>query len=386
MSKPRALFVAATKQHIGKTSSCVGLVAGLKERYKNVGYIKPVGQQHIPVEQKDGTTIRVDKDVRLFKEFFDLDHIDYQDMSPLLVPNGYTKQYLDGQVQVRDQEKAIEAAFRRIQEASDFTVLEGTGHCGVGSIIDMDNARVAALLGVDMVLVCNAGVGSSFDELELNRLLCEKYGVNIKGVILNRVKEEKLEQTRNYFQKALSRWNVPLVGCVTYNDYLNAPAMMDYENLFKTKLVTGHEHRLRHFDKRLLMATSLSRFINLLQQDSHSKTLWVTHSSRTELVMALVEHVDACVANGEAWQGGLILCGSEKNAEGQSEQEIADAAAIRKALENSHIPVLYIQHDCTTALEKMNKYVAKLNADDQSRTRAMVQKIQPCLDYEALLA
>ena len=45
----------------------------------------------------------------------------------------------------------------------------------------MDNARVAALLGVDMVLVCNAGIGSSFDELELNRLLCEKHGVNIKG-------------------------------------------------------------------------------------------------------------------------------------------------------------------------------------------------------------
>ena len=54
MARP-PLFVAAVRQHVGKTTVSLALMHGMKKRFKNVGFIKPVGQQHIPVEQ-DGTT------------------------------------------------------------------------------------------------------------------------------------------------------------------------------------------------------------------------------------------------------------------------------------------------------------------------------------------
>ena len=47
-----------------------------------------------------------------------------------------------------------------------------TGHCGVGSVLGWNNARVAATLGVDVVLVANGGIGSTFDDLALNVLAC----------------------------------------------------------------------------------------------------------------------------------------------------------------------------------------------------------------------
>ena len=42
-----AIFVAATRQHVGKTSSCLGIVNGMKQRLPGggCGFIKPVGQQ-----------------------------------------------------------------------------------------------------------------------------------------------------------------------------------------------------------------------------------------------------------------------------------------------------------------------------------------------------
>ena len=52
------------------------------------------------------------------------------------------------------------------------TICEGTGHAGVGSVVGAGNARVAAELGADVVLVANGGLGRAFDELELNRSLC----------------------------------------------------------------------------------------------------------------------------------------------------------------------------------------------------------------------
>lgn len=39
----------------------------------------------------------------------------------------------------------------------------------MGSIIGLSNARVARELGLEIVLVANGGLGSTFDELELNR-------------------------------------------------------------------------------------------------------------------------------------------------------------------------------------------------------------------------
>ena len=129
--------------------------------------------------------LRVDKDVVLFKEYFQLNKCDYRDMSPVVIPSGYTRLFLDGKVDEREQVAAVERGFRAISSAHDVTVVEGTGHCGVGSIVNLDNARVASLLGLDILLVVNGGLGSAFDELAVQRTMCAHHGVRIKGVILN---------------------------------------------------------------------------------------------------------------------------------------------------------------------------------------------------------
>ena len=74
--KKQAIFMAATGQHVGKTTICLGLVHGLKKRLKNVGFIKPVGQRGVKIED----SLHVDKDVALFKRHFKLSH-SFIDMS-----------------------------------------------------------------------------------------------------------------------------------------------------------------------------------------------------------------------------------------------------------------------------------------------------------------
>lgn len=79
-----------------------------------------------------------------------------------------------------------------------------TGHCAVGSIVGINNAKIASFIGADMVLVANGGLGSAFDELELNRILCQHYNVRIAGVIINKVRPDKYEQTKHYMRKVCS--------------------------------------------------------------------------------------------------------------------------------------------------------------------------------------
>jgi dethiobiotin synthetase len=156
----RPIFVAATKQHVGKTTTSLAIISGLQKRFDKVGFLKPVGQQHVDVHSDNlNKTLKVDKDVWLVREHFHLNHIDYEDMSPVIIPNGYTKKYVDGMISHEQQLHDIEMAMRHVSDASDVVVCEGTGHCAVGSIVNVNNAKVASLIGADMVLVANGGLG-----------------------------------------------------------------------------------------------------------------------------------------------------------------------------------------------------------------------------------
>jgi dethiobiotin synthetase len=221
-----------------------------------------VGQQHVPVfsngAQKE---VRVDKDVVLMREHFHLDHLDYQYMSPVIIPRGYTKDYIDGKIEHSDQLNQVKDAFDHVNNASDVLLCEGTGHCAVGSVVGVNNAKVASMMGADMVLVANGGLGSAFDELELNRILCLHHGVRLAGVILNKVRQDKFDQTKDYMSRAmLKSWGVPLLGCVPDRPFLGCAALADLERLFKTELICGHKRRMLHYS-----AKGKKHFVGLLQ-------------------------------------------------------------------------------------------------------------------------
>lgn len=149
----RPIFVAATKQHVGKTTCSLALMSGLQKRYDKVGFLKPVGQQHVDVSDKEGRTLRVDKDVVLIREHFNLDHVDYADMSPVIIPQGYTKKFVDGEICMEGQINDVQTAMGNVAKSNEVVLLEGTGHCAVGSIVGLNNAKVASMIGADMVLM-----------------------------------------------------------------------------------------------------------------------------------------------------------------------------------------------------------------------------------------
>ena len=147
MAGRRPFLVAATRQHVGKTTVSLSLMNGLKKRFDKLGFIKPVGQQHIEVQDDEGNPVRVDKDVELMKDYFGLDHLNFGDMSPVIIPRSYTKRFIDGEITAEHQYEQIRKAYDSVSSVSDQVLLEGTGHVGVGSVVNTSNAQVAALLG-----------------------------------------------------------------------------------------------------------------------------------------------------------------------------------------------------------------------------------------------
>ena len=236
----RAVMVCGVKQHTGKTSVCMALFSNLRKQLSpaSVGYMKPVGQEWVEVHSEgegEGSLLRVDKDAALAYQFFGLKD-PLQSVSPVVIGRGDTKAFLDGDMPSLSDDAMrarLLGAFVQLSDAHEFVVVEGTGHCGVGSVLGWNNARVAATLGVDVVLVANGGIGSTFDDLALNVLACRAEGARVAGIIVNKCVPGKVEEVQGYLHRAaVSNWGIPVIGCVPYGEGLDKPSVLDLTHLF----------------------------------------------------------------------------------------------------------------------------------------------------------
>lgn len=380
--KPRPIFVAATKQHVGKTTTSLALMSGLQKRFAKVGFIKPVGQQHVTVYSPTlDEDIRVDKDICLLKEQFHLDHIDYRHMSPVIIPRGYTKKYIEGKICHDRQLKQIDHSFGEVSRASDVVLCEGTGHCAVGSIVNVNNAKVASMFGASMLLIANGGLGSAFDELELNRVLCEKHNVPIAGVVINKVIPDKYEQTKHYMSKALrDTWDIPLLGCIPDRPFLGCPALADLERLFQSELVCGHSHRYRHYSVKdiNLITTSLTRFLENIRSKA-PRTLYICHITRDDIILGFMAEYQRNRREEERpFEAALLVCGRKDKY--QMADEVRD---MFEGLEGA--PVMVVGFSTHQAMQLIHDYTPKLNIDDKNRVRKAVEHYEPYIDFDQLL-
>src|SRR6185436_8130875 len=196
----------------------LGVMDGFGRRGLSTGFIKPVGQRTVI---EDG--IPADEDAVLMRSVFDLAEPLGQ-MSPVHIPRGFTQSFIDGQV-VEDLGARIRDAHAAFAADRDVLLIEGTGHAGVGAVIDLSNARVAAMLAVPAVIVSEGGVGRPIDEIVLNAALFERHGVKVAGAIVNKVDLDAKPGLARTLERGLARHGIPLLGVLPYRPILSNPTL-----------------------------------------------------------------------------------------------------------------------------------------------------------------
>ena len=214
----RHVYLAATGQNRGKTTLSLGVMDGFQRRGLSTGFIKPVGQRTVI---EDG--VPADEDAVLMKSVFDLPE-PLEQMSPVHIPRGFTKSYIEGNV-VEDLPSRIVAAHASFAADRDMLLIEGTGHAGVGAVIGLSNAQVAAMLGSPAVIVSEGGVGRPIDEIVLNKALFERAGVQVAGAIVNKVDLLAKPDLAKTLERGLARQGIPLLGVLPYRPILSNPTL-----------------------------------------------------------------------------------------------------------------------------------------------------------------
>lgn len=377
------IYIAGFRQHAGKTLTSLGIISQLKKFLKpeDIGYIKPVGQElfTLPNGQK------IDKDAKIIEKFA-LPDIDMAEVSPVRLSGGVTKRFLkseDPQQIIDEYEEAIHKAMLSMKDKK-VIIAEGTGHPGVGGIVNLSNSRVSNLIGADVIYLAGGGIGKTLDMLEVDINYFQQMGVRVKGVVFNKVLPGKVDQmkeyvTEEYLTKRYSKDGsaIHVFGYLPEVDRLNKPSMELVSRKFSDAVLSGD--RCGDFWKIPCYGVSIiSKSYEDFYPEKHLKggdIVLLSSSSRRRL-KKIIEY-NKNVSEEKRIVGIILTC--------MKESTCIDEGL--EMLQNSGIPGIFVNEDTSSADEILYRCIknTKLQSYDDVKNNKIEELFENHFDTEKLL-
>lgn len=362
MGREKKIFLAATRQNDGKTVTCIGFVGHLMQKTDRIGFIKPVGQRYVEV---DG--FKVDEDAVLVDSMLARGGTALKDMSPVAIEKGFTENYLE-EGNVNSIVYRIREAYENVASGKDMVVIEGTGHAGVGSVIDLNNARVAGLLDAKVILISIGGIGRPIDEIALNQALFEQEGVEILGAIVNKVLPEKKEKIDRYLRKGLARRGIDLLGTIPFTKSLTITKMGQIAEALDIEFLSGEEFAESCVQDIVVGAM----FPHNALKHMGSGSLLVTPGDREDLILAALSSA-RMDAEEHPCVGGIILTGG-----------LRPHKKILEIIKCSMIPVLLSRENTYGVASKLHDLVVKIRVGDRDKIETAAGLIEQYVDMDRI--
>src|SRR5688500_4944655 len=352
------VFIAATRQNDGKTTTSLGLLAALQKIFPRVGYIKPVGQRFVEIAEQ-----KIDEDTVLMDGVYKL-NCPLVDMSPIAVEPDFTRKYLQSS-NYDALVKRIERSFDRVAWEKDFVLCEGSGHAGVGAVFDLSNARVAKILNCKVIIVSQGGIGKPIDEVSLNQALFEKEGVEIIGVILNKVLPEKIDFVCEFARRGLKRKGLDLLGVIPHQRMLSSPTLNLIREELNAEMLNPSRQLHNLVDDVVVGAMGVHNAINFFEKG----VLLITPGDREDIVVAASTPVGA-----NAQLAGIVLTGN-----------LRPSSAVLKVIQGMSFPVLLAKDDSYQVASKVHDLTVKTRPDDAQKISLIRNLIAEHVDVDKIL-
>jgi dethiobiotin synthase len=353
MTDSNQIFVAATRQNDGKTMVSMGLFSAFQKRFNSVAYMKPVGQQYKMV---DGN--KIDKDAVLFQKVYNLQE-SLPDMSPIAVPRGFTEEYIQNGNKNELVSKVTES-HARLRKQSDFLLIEGTGHAGVGSVFDMSNADTAKQLKSKVILVSLGGIGRAIDEIMLNKAVFDLKGVELVGVVINKIRKDKYDKVSNVIKQGLKRQNIEVFGCIPFEDMLIHPTVSSIFDNFDGEEISNSKFNMHPVEKFVIGDMVPHDALNHLQKN----TLLIVPANREGLIMAAICG-NILGMNEENKVTAIMFTGGKK-----------PHGKVLRLIQQAGVPSKIVKEDSFTVATKITSMLVKVKSAESDK----IQKIQDLVE------
>ena len=352
----KRLFIAATQQNDGKTTVSLGIFGALRKTQGRIGFIKPVGQRFVEIEGH-----KIDEDTVLIDQTYGIGS-PLDAISPIAVEPDFTRKFIQ-QSNTDMLVRRIQNSFDRAAWEKDFVIIEGTGHAGVGSVFDLSNARVAKLLNSKAILVTQGGIGRPIDEIALNRAVFEKEGVELIGVIMNKIHPEKYEHVVDFARRGFERLGIELLGSIPADPLLTHPTLGQVCKAVKGDFINARTSSRRLVRQSLIGDMGTGHLLTLF----HPGMLLITPGDRDDVVLAALSHT------GKHPRGicGLVMSSGHHPHE-----------SVMKLLREGELPVITSPLDSYSIASTLHSMTVKTLPGDNEK----IQRIQSLVEQHVNVA
>ncbi len=357
----RKIFIGATGQHCGKTTISLSLMHLARRRYASVGFMKPIGPKCI-----EYNGIIMDKDAAMMASVYNLDQ-DAPLMSPMTLTPGTTRRFLDGTIDARIPRQLICDACAELEKRHDFLIIEGAGHGGVGSVVGVNNAQVAAMLDTPVLMVTGGGIGNVIDAVELNLPLYEREHARVKVIMANKLVPHKREESMSYLAKAFKHRNLLVSSAFDYSRTLADPTLQHLAELLQLPLFGDPGDRSRICHTIQIGAASSQKVIETLDDS----TLLIVTSSRDELIVtaSALHHIPEFRAR----LAGLIVAGHTPM-----------STITQRILVDSGIPYIRIEETTADVFALLREHVSKIGPEDTEKIELINSTAEKFINFDAI--
>jgi phosphate acetyltransferase len=287
----KAIYIATTEPHSGKSIISLGLMQTLLGKAAKVGYFRPI---------IDDNLNGFDNHIQTLIQYFDL-QLNHDDAYAFTRSEVVQKKNRDEDDEIIS---TIIEKYKRIEDRFDFMLVEGTDFSGEGAIIEWDiNVLVAQNLGIPTIIL-SSGVGKSLEELVGNLYMAydsfKEKGVEVLMTVANKVQHQNIALVKKALQKRLPKHI--LVGAIPLNPILANPTVKEIVEKLNGKILFGETFINNQAGAFSVGAMQLRNYLTHLKEES----LVITPGDRADLILGALQ---ANISTNYPNISGIVLTG-----------------------------------------------------------------------------
>jgi phosphate acetyltransferase len=280
------LMVVANEAEVGKTVFALGLLDQLERHGARARYFKPVGGTSREVRPAPGSHPHV---------FEPTVAVTAEEVTTAIHEGRYEE--------VMDRILEVHA---RLLASADVVVCEGLDSVRAFPSLDSDiNVDMAKSMDASILLVV-AGGDRTADEIaeiaSVHRRQLTERGVDVLGVIVNRVPLRRHGEVCDGLRRHLRREGITLYGALPELNLLSHPTVGAVARAIGAEVVDGRERIDAQVGNVLVAAMGLENALHYFGKDS----LLITPGDREEILLAAAA---ACVSEHTPRPSGIVLTG-----------------------------------------------------------------------------
>ena len=352
------IFIATAEPYSGKSIIAIGLVNMLLGKAKKVGYFKPI----INSDSKE----KKDEHISTVIQYFGLD-VNYDDTY------AFTRSQALRMIQKSSQGEMIDTIidkFKKLEEAYDFTVIEGSDFVGEGIAFEFDaNISIAKNLSAPVIIVTSAENKTTAQVVTSTLTIVHNFQsreVEVLAIVVNRVDSQQCEDVRQLLTLELQGHSI--IAVIPFEKSLKSPTMKEIYARMGGQLLFGADHLSNQVDDFVTGAMQVPGFLNYLTEN----VVIVTPGDRGDIIISALQ---ANISTSYPKVSGIILTAG-----------ILPEEPVMRLIRGSQtiVPIISVPDGTFKTTAKLDSIQSQITPDNKKKIQLAIDVFEKYVDVKAL--